>query len=119
MAIHTDLSIYKLAFDLLNLATDITRNMPRDVKASLGGKIHSGCIDMMVLIARANAARDKVPHITELLEHQHVVELLLRLAHEKKFISVKLWSTSLELNSRIGKQAGGWLKHSRLIAPVA
>ncbi|MEO5738356.1 MAG: four helix bundle protein, partial [Variovorax sp.] len=71
-----------------------------------------------VLIGRANAARDKAPHITELLEHQHVVELLLRLAHDKRFISAKQWAASVELSNRVGKQAGGWLKHSRT-APVA
>lgn len=33
MAMHTDLPIHKVAFDLLSLATDVTRNIPRDFKA--------------------------------------------------------------------------------------
>jgi len=119
MAIHTHLPIYKLAFDLLSLAADITRNMPRDFKASLGTKIHNECIEMLVLIGRANIARDKVPHIRDLLERQHVAELLLRLAHEKRFIAAKQWAASVELTTRIGQQAGGWLKHSRNAAPAA
>lgn len=33
MAMHTDLPIHKVAFDLLSLATDVTRNTPRDFTA--------------------------------------------------------------------------------------
>ena len=119
MALHTDLQVYKLAQDLLGVATDITRNMPRDMKATLGNKIQSECIEILVLIARANAAANKVPHITAMLERQHVAELLLRLGHDKRFISHSQWAASVELSNRIGKQAGGWLKYSRAAAPVA
>lgn len=59
MAMHTDLPIHKVAFDLLSLATDVTRNIPRDFKAGLGAKVRDECIEIMVLIARANAAKDK------------------------------------------------------------
>lgn len=40
MAMHTDLPIHKVAFDLLSLATDVTRNIPRDFKAGLGAKLN-------------------------------------------------------------------------------
>lgn len=63
MAMHTDLPIHKVAFDLLSLATDVTRNIPRDFKAGLGAKVRDECIEVMVLIARANAARDKQQHL--------------------------------------------------------
>ncbi len=113
MAIHTELAIYKLAYDLLSMVADITKHMPRDFKASLGRKIHDECIDMLVLIGRANAAADKAPHIQALLEHQHVAELLLRVSHDKRFISHDAWARTVEISGRIGKQAGGWLKYSR------
>lgn len=38
MAMHDSLPIHKVAFDLLSLATDVTRNIPRDFKAGLGAK---------------------------------------------------------------------------------
>lgn len=63
MAMHTDLPIHKVAFDLLSLATDVTRNIPRDFKAGLGAKVRDECIEVMVLIARANAAKDKQQHL--------------------------------------------------------
>lgn len=108
MALHIDLPIYKLAYDLLDLATDLTRNMPRDFKASLGGQIRVECVALMVLIGRANVASNKVPHLDALIESLQVVELLMRLSHDKRFISPKQWARSVELTERIGKQAGGW-----------
>jgi glycerol dehydrogenase-like iron-containing ADH family enzyme len=88
MAMHTDLPIHKVAFDLLSLATDVTRNIPRDFKAGLGAKVRDECIEVMVLIARANAARDKQQHLGTLVERVQVIEFLLRLFKEKRFISV-------------------------------
>ena len=119
MALSKDLPIYKLAYDLLCLAAEVTRNMPRDFKASLGGRVRDECVTMLVLIGRANAAADKVPHINELLEHLHVVELLMRLAHDKRFISHKLWADSVALSDRLGKQASGWRRFSAANTPAA
>jgi hypothetical protein len=45
MALHTALPVYKLAYDLLSLATDLVRNMPRDFKASLGGRLMSDVVN--------------------------------------------------------------------------
>ena len=83
MAIHTQLPIYKAAYDLLDAATEMTKNMPRDFKVSIGGKIREECVDVMVLIFRANTARDKTPHLTDLLERLQVAELLIRLSKDK------------------------------------
>ncbi|MGV7210460.1 four helix bundle protein [Oxalobacteraceae bacterium A2-2] len=111
MTIHTQLPIYKVAYDLLGLAADLVKNMPRDFKGSFGRKINEECIEILVLIARANAARDKAPHLGELLERLQVAEILIRLARDKRFISVPQYAGAVELCSQIGKQANGWKKH--------
>ena len=54
MANHTDLPISKVAYDLLVVATDLTKNMPRDFKASIGKEIRDECVRLTVLIFRAN-----------------------------------------------------------------
>ncbi len=118
MALHIDLPIYKLAYDLLDLATDLTRNMPRDFKASLGNQIRNECVALTVLIGRANVARDKTRHLDDMLESQQVIELLLRLSHDKRFISPKQWARSIDLTSRIGAQAGGWRKWAMQQRPL-
>lgn len=118
MALHTNLSIYKVAYDLLSLATDVTKNMPRDFKASLGGRIRDECVELVILIGRANAARDKGPHLDALLERLQVAELLLRLSKDKRFISLKQYAAAAALTTSVGKQANGWRKYSAA-SPVA
>ncbi len=105
MAMHTELPIYKVAYDLLSLATDITRNIPRDLKAGLGAKVRDECIEALVLIARANSARDKRPHLTSLVERVQVIEFLLRVFRDKRFISVPQHAAAIQLTTSIGKQA--------------
>jgi hypothetical protein len=107
-----DLPIYKVTFDLLSLAVDLTANMPRDFKASFGRKLHDCCVDLVMLIARANAARNKVPHLEQLLEQVGVVELLLRLSCDKRLISKPQYARAIALTDQVGKQANGWRKHS-------
>lgn len=112
MAMHTDLPIHKVAFDLLSLATDVTRNIPRDFKAGLGAKVRDECIEVMVLIARANAAREKQQHLSVLVERVQVIEFLLRLFKEKRFISVKQHADAIQLTASIGKQANAWKRYT-------
>lgn len=108
MAIHSELPIYKAAYDLLGIATDLVRNLPRDIKSNIGGKIRDECIEILVLIPRANAANDKAPHISEILERVQVVEFLMRLLRDKRFISVKQYARAAQVTTAIGKQANGW-----------
>ena len=108
MATHTTLPIYKVAYDLLEVVTDFVKNMPRDFKQSIGGKISAECIDITVLVFRANVSRDKEPHLMELLERLQVAELLIRLAKDKRLISQGAYAKAVELSTSIGKQANGW-----------
>ena len=122
MALHKDLPIYKLAYDLLCLSIDITQHMPREFKQSIGGRIREECLSVLVLVGRANVAKNKVPHLEALLEHQHAAELLIRVSHEKRFISTSLYARAIEMAARVGAQAGGWRNKSLSTAaasPVA
>ncbi|MFM0151408.1 four helix bundle protein [Paraburkholderia sediminicola] len=108
MATHTHLPIYKVAYDLLDVVTDLVKNMQRDFKRSIGDKINAECIEITVLVFRANVAQDKSPHLMELLERLQVIELLVRLAMDKRLISRPAYAKAVELSTSIGKQANGW-----------
>jgi len=117
MALHTHLPIYKVAYNLLDTITDLAKNMPRDFKASIGGKLRDECVEIVVLIFRANCAHDKVPHLDLLIERLQVTELLLRLSRDKRLVSTGQYAQAIELTNSIGKQANGWRKYAA--APVA
>ena len=117
MALHTNLPIYKVSYDLFDLSVDLTRNMPRDIKQSLGSKLREECLELLVLIYRANVARDKRAHLGELIERLQVAELLMRLARDKRFISVAQYARAIDLTVKIGRQANGWRRSAS--SPVA
>ena len=108
MAIHSQLPIYKVTYDLLSFITATTKNMPRDFKASMGGKLRDECLEISVMIYRANVASDKSPYLGKLIERIQVAELLLRLSHDLHLISLKQYAKAIEMTGSIGKQANGW-----------
>ena len=118
MALHTELPIYKSAYDLLSAAADVTRNFPRDFKRSIGEKVRDECVEIIVLIFKANVAAYKIPHIDNLLERLQVVELLLRLSKDKRFISTKQYAQVIEITDQIGKQSSGWKKQQAAASPA-
>jgi len=119
MAITQHLPIYKLARDLTSLAADLTKNMPRDFKRTLGEKVLIECIDMSILIFRANVAvgQERLAHIQQLLERNQVIELILRLCVDRRLISTGQYARAIELTDQLGRQATGWKKHAA--APAA
>ena len=110
MALHTNLTIHKTAYDLFDAIMDLAKNMPRDFKALIGAELRKECIAIMVLIFRANCAREKETYILSLIERLQVVELLLRLSRDKRLISTKQYAAAIQLTSSIGRQAKGWRK---------
>lgn len=117
MAIHTDLPIHKTSCDLLGVAIEAAKHMPRDFKSTLGVEIRKECIAIVLLIARANATKDKVPHIERLLERVDVLQIVIRVCHEKRLVSNRIFADAIELMGSIGRQAGGWKKSAS--SPVA
>jgi hypothetical protein len=112
MAIHTELPIYKATYELLQMATALIKNFPRSIKVSIGAAIHEACVRVVLLVAKANAALDKAPHLGELLERLSEAELLIRLSKDMKFISIPQYASAILLTESIGKQANGWKKAS-------
>jgi len=110
MALASTLPIYRVTYELLQVVTRITKDMPRDYKQSLGNKIREECVELTVLIYRANCSREKRPHIEALQEHLQVATLLIRLSKDMKLISTGQFAQTIELTDQIGRQASGWFK---------
>jgi hypothetical protein len=119
MALHHELPIYKAAYELLGMAFEVTRNIPRDFKRLIGEEVRKECVQLMTLIFRANVARDKSSHLDQVMERVQVIELFLRVSQDKHWISKKQYAAAIEITQQIGKQANGWKKHSANAAPDA
>jgi len=64
MALHTELPIYRTGVRLLDLAVKAQVQMPRTVKRVLGEKITQHCVEMLDLMALANATQRDLPAFT-------------------------------------------------------
>lgn len=62
MALHTELPIHRTGVRLLTLAVKVQEQMPRSVKRILGDKVTQHCVDMLDLMALANASRHEARH---------------------------------------------------------
>ena len=82
MALHTDLPIYRTGVQLLSLAVKVQEQMPRGVKRSLGDKISQHCVEMLDLMALANATKhaERAANIAELMKHLRAATVLLRVS---------------------------------------
>lgn len=82
MALHDNLPIYRSGVRLLDLAVKAQVQMPRTVKRALGEKITQHCVEMLDLMALANATQRDVRagYIEQLLTRQRAVTVLLRQA---------------------------------------
>lgn len=112
----TKLPIYKVAYDLLSVAVDYAQNIPRPFRA-IGDRVRDLCIDVVLLIVKANSAAQKTPYLDVLLEQVDELNLLLRLCQDKRFISKPQYAKAIELTRSVGAQAYGWRKHYA-VSPV-
>ncbi len=117
MALHTDLEIHKVAEDLLGLSLDLVRNIPRDLKQVVGAKIRDECLQVLVLIGRANMTREKLPHINLLLESIWMLNYLLRALTNRGLISKGQHAKAMMMTASVGRQANAWKKSAT--APAA
>jgi hypothetical protein len=117
MAQIKHLPIYKTAYELLETTVKVTKEFPRDFKFSLGDKIRTEVIDLVVFIFKANSSKkEKIEHATKILERIEVIELLVRLTKDLRLITVKQFSEIVFLSDSLGRQAQGWIKHTASLA---
>ena len=109
MAQYKHLPIYKATYDLLLKVTEVTRHYPKDFKHSTGVMLRDEVMYVVLLIYRANATREHRIEVTaEIVERLQVIELLLRLSCDLRFISQKQFSSIVTLTDAIVRQAAGW-----------
>lgn len=61
----------------------------------------------MILIYRANSAKDKGQYIQEILERIQAVQLLMRLSHDMKILPRRHYAALSEMTENLAKQAQG------------
>lgn len=112
MAIYVDLPVYKKTYDLLLGLFDLSSNLPKAHKYTLGERIQMEAIEVIVNVYKANASIEKVQFISKSREHIEIIRLLIRILYDTKQISLKRMVAINKMIEEISKQLAGWQKHS-------
>ena len=112
MAIYTNLPVYEDSYQLLLYMVNISRNMQRDFRYTLGEQVKEKVVEMMVLIFRANKAKEKTMHIEQAREKLAEIQIVIRLLNELRQISDKQFTALAERTVSISKQLASWEKYT-------
>jgi len=110
MALYHELPIFKTAYDLLIYIFQITKAFPKEYKYTIGEKIKSELLELILSIFKANSSLDKKLLLSRTQEHLETVKILLRVSQDIKIVPLKQYTHSSLLIDSVSKQLTGWKK---------
>ncbi len=111
MARYEHLPIYKQALDVAVHFEKVVAGFSRYHKYTLGTELRNQSRAVVVLVVKANGARDKRPHLLQLRESLDELLIVVRIAKEAKaFKSFKSFQYAIEQVVSVCRQNEGWLR---------
>ena len=110
MAQYETLPIYKLTYDFLLRVMRAVTHYPREYKYTLGEKIQTEVINLIILIYKVNTTKNKVEFLLQMEEQIQLVYLLLRISHDMKLLPTEKYAGIVEMIDNISSQTKGWLR---------
>ena len=104
------LTIFEKTYQLVLWLYPTVSKFPKSQRFVLGQQIENTALDILRGIIRANASRSKLPLLYEISVELDTLRILLRLAKDLKFLSIKQYAFAAELVNEVGKLLGGWLR---------
>ena len=107
------LKIYQRQYDLILYAFPIINKFPKSQKFVLGQQIQNSMIDIATMIIEANKTRHRLPTLYRIDIELEKLRMLIRLAKDLRFLSVKQYGLVAEGISEVGRMLGGWIKQTQ------
>ena len=105
-----NLVIYQKVYDFTLYLFPVVDKFPKHEKFVLCTHIKSCVLDIARDIIRANKSRNKRPILYDIDVRIEEMKFLLRLAHDRKYLSHKSYEHSSKLMTEMGRLLGGWIK---------
>jgi four helix bundle protein len=105
-----DLIIFQKIYDFLLWLYPIVNKFPKSQRFVLGQQIENSVLEMIKVIIRANQVIDKKNYLEEASIKLDVSRILMRLAKDLRFISIKQYETAAEKINEIGRLLSGLKK---------
>ncbi|MGB4095953.1 MAG: four helix bundle protein [Bacteroidales bacterium] len=111
MAIYYNLPVYKKTYDLILELFNLSSNLPKAYKYTLGERIQLDAIEVIINIYKANASIEKLEYISKSREHIEIIRLMIRILYDTKQINLKRMIVINKKIEEISKQLVGWQKY--------
>ena len=108
MALYSELPVYKSTYHLLQTLVGMSSAWQRDYRYTLGQEVKKELMDVLVLIYRANALKNKTETITEARECMERVKIHVRLLCDFRQIGKDRYATMADEMGSISKQLAKW-----------
>ncbi len=108
-----NLSIFEKTYELILWLYPRVNKFPKSQRFVLGQHIENTILKILEGIITANQERDKLPYLKQVSVALDKLRILIRLAKDLRFISIRQYAFAAEKINEIGKMLGGWINQQR------
>jgi four helix bundle protein len=105
-----DLIIYQKTYDLILWFFPIINKFPKKQRFVLGQQIENELLEIIKDIISANNERNKTEILKRISVRLDTLRILVRLAKDLRFFSIKHYENAAVKINEIGKLLSGWMK---------
>ena len=105
-----DLIIFQKTYDLILWFFPSINTFPQAQKFVLGQQIQNEFIEIIRDIIRANQERNKLEYLKRISTRIDTVRVLIRLAKDLRFLSIRRYGIVAEKLNEIGRILSGWTR---------
>ena len=105
-----DLIIYQKTYDLILWFFPIINKFPKKQRFVLGQQIENELLEIIKDIILANNERNKTEILKRISVRLDTLRILVRLAKDLKFLSIKHYENAAVKINEIGRLLSGWMK---------
>ena len=108
-----DLIVYQKTYDFMLWLHPVVNKFPKSQRFVLGQRIENKTLDLIHSMLSANIEREKSVLLKQASVELDELRMLIRLAKDLHFVSVKQYGVAAEKMNEIGKLLFSWMKVSK------
>ena len=105
-----NLAIFEKTYELILWLYPTVNKFPKSQRFVLGQCIENAVLEILEEIIAANQSRSKLFHLKKTSVELDKLRILMRLAKDLHFISVRQYEFAATKINETGKMLGGWMK---------
>lgn len=112
---HEKLLIFQKTYDLSLWLYPVVNRIPQSHRLVLGREMEERAISMVIAVIEANKERGMARAVVQkkLSDDLDVIRILLRLAKDMRFVSVKQYAFGVDKINEIGRMLGSWMRSAQ------